>query len=249
MSRLFDAGTEKVDFGAITDQSTMTCFAWIYPTASIVSSQHIIGCNDNPSTNFWMLRCQGTNQVVVKMSASTSDGDSTSANGTITTNAWQFVAGVITPTTIEVYRGTTPDNIVSVESTSTNPSGTHTDSAEVLTVGNTEDDNQPFAGKIDNTGYVNSALTLQELKAIAWQSSRARNDFALYSPLWGIHSSEIDLSGNGLTGTVTGATRDTGSPSGLFNKLRSFIPAEDEVIGVVDSDRSWLTNNIFWGNV
>ena len=211
MARLFDASTEKVDFGAMTDVVPITMFGWIYPTASITGNQQIIGCNDNPSANYWMLRGESTDKIAVRMSFSTTPGSSVSAASTITANTWQFVAGVVTASAIEVYHGTTADNIVSVESTTANPSGTHTDSSENITIGNTEDDNQAFVGHLDNVGWVNAALTLAELKEVAADAEQARSDYGLYAPLWGLHSPELDLSATGASGTVTGATQSDGS--------------------------------------
>lgn len=58
----------------------------------------------------------------------------------------------------------------------------------------------------------NRELTVDESEQALWRPGSVPNGLVGYWPLWGVNSPELDLSGNGLTGTVTGAAESTDGP-------------------------------------
>lgn len=236
MSRLFSSATDKVDFGSITDSVPMTCWAWVYPTATILNQQQVIGCYSTASSNYWRLHCRQTNLIVFEMTFSTTNAFAQSSTDEMQLNTWNFVAGSTNSTTVNVYHGTSPENIATANTTVTNPVGTHTDSADNLIIGNCGSDDDLFVGRIENAGWIDKELTLNELKAIAWRGHPARNDFKLFATLGGLHTVEPDMSGNGGLGTVTGAVRANGSPTLPFIRGVNFLIDDNGAIGYVEPD-------------
>lgn len=129
----------------------------------------------------------------------------------LTLNAWHFVAVRVTPTEAIVYMSPPGGGAFS---TWTNTK-TH-NSKEIKgtwTIGNDPSDSlRFFNGRIAYVHFYNRTVTEAELTTIMYKPGSISDGLYGYWPLWGVNSPEIDLSGNGNTGTVTGATESSDGP-------------------------------------
>ena len=102
----------------------------------------------------------------------------------------------------------------------TAPSGTAvSDAAEDLIIGNSETGGHTFDGKIAHVTYHNVILTANEIAQLRTGRLITRG-LAGYWPLWGLASSEADLSGNLNNGAVTGAVLANHPPVGRYAPYR-----------------------------
>lgn len=69
---------------------------------------------------------------------------------------------------------------------------------------------------------------------VAW---RAQSGLEFFHPLWGIHSPEIDFSGNGIAGVLTGTTRGNNPPVPPYPKL--WTPGPLVEAAAIADDMSW----------
>jgi hypothetical protein len=112
------------------------------------------------------------------------------------------------------------------------PSGSLGSETEQLTIGNRSDGVQNWAGSLAELSCHNVVLNANEVAALArgclpWQG---RPDaLAFYAPLWGIHSPEINLTKNNVSGTVTGTVRANHPP------VRLSTPGSAGVMAVTEA--------------
>lgn len=93
------------------------------------------------------------------------------------------------------------------------PSGTVVDDAtnRFVVGAQTNTGNIAYDGRIAYVHYYNRILTGAEIQQIMRHPGSIADGLKLYAPLWG-DSTEIDLSGNGNTGTVTGSVTSADGP-------------------------------------
>lgn len=191
-SENFSAGT-FIFWAFVTDQSTFDI------TFFSKSAEFRFATDD---ANNWALR---RNRATANINVI--------SNSYITTNAWNFVAGVFDSAGADgdqrLYIGDDTTTVVEVSSYATQVvgSGALNDiTGSNFLVGDGPSFLGPFGGRIAVVGMWNTVLTLGQIRSLQWFP---RN---LFSPLllcqYGFNGTgtQADLSGNGNAGTVTGAT-------------------------------------------
>lgn len=124
--------------------------------------------------------------------------------GATTNDPILYTLDVNTFSTLTVGSGLTED---------VTPVGTITADNRIFSAGNIDDTSRTFAGAIGEVFMYNRILSAEEARAIAFLGVHAvPSGLMLYWPMDTGTSSCIDFSGNGRTGTVTGATASSNPP-------------------------------------
>lgn len=227
MSLVFAGGTDKVSVAAassINGLTTCTLVVWVYPT-TLTNQIRIFQKGLNPSHKIIFLNGTGGN-VEIDFGRGTSGAGNVGvyiSNNTpmSSVNKWYFVAGVwdagggagnimhlyigdLTTAPTEVTYGTKTDGVGSSPS----------DSSNNLIIGNHESSSLGWQGRIAPVLFWNRTLSLAEIRA-QWARRCITSGCVLYHELgWNGTGTQMDWSGNGNSGTVTGATVGAHSPSG-----------------------------------
>jgi hypothetical protein len=221
--------TDKVDCGTAASlddlpSAAFTAYAWVYRTAD-GANQHIFS-KDNSFPSGWSLTAnnvsgsEGELRFVVFRNTSTATdwADAISVSGTIPLNTWTFVAGRYDPATtpqMKLYAGGLTTPVAEVASYFRQQDGTGSflsDAAANLYVGNLQRSTTlPFKGNIQRGGLIPGALALGDIQILQYGTLVQA---AAFSPklLFDFQATgtQPDFSGNGNTGTITGATTGSG---------------------------------------
>lgn len=201
----------------------MTVWAEIYRTGD-GSNQHLF-VKDNVFPSGWIfmidnLSAEGNLRLLVPHTTTMMDYISNSSN-VVALNTWTFVAATfdagVTPQG-RVYMGSATSPLAEVSGYTNAIDGVGTmydDAAHNVYIGNVQRATAyPFFGRIGPCGVLNRALTVGELQQLQFSKRRNRAGCVLLPRLGGNGTStQPDFSGNGNTGTVTGATVSDGPPS------------------------------------
>jgi hypothetical protein len=221
--------TDKVDCGSAASlddipSAAFTVYAWVYRTAN-GANQHIFS-KDNSFPSGWSLTANnvsGTDGelrfVVFRNTSTATDwADAISVSGTIPLNTWTFVAGRYDPATtpqMKLYAGGLTTPVAEVASYFRQQDGTGSflsDAAANLYVGNLQRSTTlPFLGRIQRGGLIPGALALGDLQILQYGTLVQAAAFApklLFD--FQATGTQLDFSGNGNTGTITGATTGSG---------------------------------------
>jgi hypothetical protein len=250
-SREFSGTAQYIDLGtptALNNFTICTYCAWIYPdTISTIACilDRFNGTSDTGSTgkNFRIEGDGSSNgKLTFIVSGSGSNARAMSVANFCTTNEWQFVAGTFAGGAVapKVWRATLGN--VPVEpsyGTSAALGGSvENDATITLNIGrHAAGASRLWDGKIARVMMWDVALTVEELTTVMYGGLIARHP-KLLKPL-GQSSPEVDWSGNGISGTVTGATVADGPPvPWLFGRPRylSFAAAGGGPINLVVAD-------------
>ena len=230
-SRNFAGGTstDNINHGSSFDdlfQSTMTISFWEKITGFDTTPRRVFnkGSDGGGPGNGYFLdttsatggACSGTarHNLIVRWSGTEATW---CVNSAISTGVWHFVA--------VTYNGTATTNDPSIfynsvsqtVAESVGPSGTITsDAAFSYQVGNRETTkNRSFNGSIAYNSVHSQILTHPLIAESMYKPCSVPNGNVLCSPLFG-DSTELDLSGNANTGTVSGASAGTSGPPVMF---------------------------------
>jgi hypothetical protein len=88
-------------------------------------------------------------------------------------------------------------------------------------LGNRDNGGQPLEGDIAISQIVNRIMTQGEIRALQWQPMWVSGTIARHVHGWNGTTNVPDLSGNGNTGTITGATVSAHVPLGNWNGARA----------------------------
>ena len=211
-SRSFDGTNDEIDMGNVHDVTTgsVSLCEWIKPTddadadtwlgkknsATTAAGYHIRQGTTDPHG---AVIADGTNQIT---SASPNDLD----------GVWTYVCsvydGVLSSTNLLYENGVQVDsdtNILVVSLTN----------AIVFQIGETADDATDANGLAAyGSVWVGTILNVQQISEIMWKPDLAEQASGFW-PLWG-DATEIDLSANANTGTVTGAVTSGDGPPVMF---------------------------------
>lgn len=212
-------GSERVDCGsaaALDDLGTWSVIVWAYPTGTSHAANRQMLLKSASGSRFFALSSTGAGRFVIFSDHSTTAGQGLSATSTYSANVWQVFAGTMdTPGgggNPRLYYSSSPTTALAEVSyaTQTKPVGTiTTDASGVLLLGNATAFNRGFPGTIGMVALFNAILTLADLEAIrisprfAWTFSSCLGFWKLGMDGTG---TQLDLTGNGNDGTVTGAT-------------------------------------------
>ena len=211
-ARDFDGVDDVISCGsaaAIDNFATFTVSAWFYSDSA---ASNAYGVTKSDGTNGWHIEYDsrvGVTRIRFYTNWSTTDGGWSTPVDSIAINAWYHIAVTYDNSL------TTNDPVIyingasqSLTETST-PAGTAASEAAVnFTIG--DRDAGPgsfFNGRIAEASYYNVILNADAIQGIRRCPLFYPNGLKLYVPLYGISSPELDLTGNGNVGTVTGAVR------------------------------------------
>lgn len=238
MSRSFDGTDDVISCGSGTSIDNIfsgggAIVAWIRPTGWGEGNFGRIAQKDDGPSNGWGFLVDnsaafGGNTECINFYHWWSTGPVVAVwetpTSSIALNAWQHVA-------IVYNKGSTSNdpvlyiNGVSQTITETTaPAGTAVDdAASDLYIGDRADSLRCFVGQLAHIhAYKGVTLSAGEIRQLMRYPGSIRRGLAAYWPLWGTSSPEPDYSGNGNSGTVTGATAGTTEPpiNGLFYPRR-----------------------------
>jgi len=230
-------GPNRVNFGSgatLDNVNTVTVLMWVFPDGS--NADGLWDKSEAAYANWRQFSFDQViaNSIIIQFSRATTTALSTSATNAYTTGAWNFLGfswdgGSTAP---KIYRGalTIPVAEVSYSGTPTAGSGAiGNDSANSLIIGNLVDLVQGLDGKIATIHMFSRVLSITEMQTVQFRPSLRPANCVLYSHLGLVGTgTQPDWSGNGNTGTVTGATVSAHVPlGGLFGipQRRSYVVA------------------------
>ena len=216
----FTGSTRRLDCGSGASLDNLdigTRLVWAYPTdVTATPPPHFMDKRGAGSTwrAFYMNTAVSAGQLAFQVARATAGLNARSAAGFVTVNEWQCLAAVYNVNGVDgdqrLYRGTLVSTLAEAPSYVTQSVGNGAsgdDSAGTQTVGNvTGIDNFNLDGLIAVVGIWNRVLSLNEL--IAQQYRPRMTDGCVLLMHVGYHGTgtQVDYSGNGNHGTVTGAT-------------------------------------------
>ena len=213
-SRSFDGVNDNISMGSVLNVTTgnVSLCIWSKTTENAVGDI-LVGRKGSAGadTAGYHLR-QGTSVDTVDTRIADGTEQLASSSTTDIDGAWYFVCGTYnstTETTVLYISGTQEDT----DSLANMDSLTNTVS---FIIGESGIGGGDATGLMAYSMQFSSILTAVEVNELMWKPEiiviSTPNGFW---PLWG-DSTEIDLSGNGLTGTVTGATTSSDGPPVMF---------------------------------
>lgn len=218
MALLFSASTDKVTAGsnaALDDLTTATYLAWVYPTSTADGRICMKGLFNGTGARHLSVT-PGGGHLQISVERATTNLEATASANAVTLNTWNFVAGVHNTGGAngdqKLYIGTLAAPAAEVATYSVRAVGTgapNSNASATQIIGNKSNDAVPFPGRIAWLGIWRRELPLGEIR---------QQQFRLYpSPgcvFWmplglqsGASSAQLDYSGWGNHGTVTGAVR------------------------------------------
>jgi hypothetical protein len=228
--------SDRVDCGRNAGVDTMSVFTllvWVKTPASLPTPSQPFVSKRKKANKGWALQQfqQGKVEFIYQRATSNLDYFQNTAVLNVA-STWYCVAITFDSSAsannkVQLYTGTlTADLAAGTFSTTTDGSGTFVDdSAEPVVIGNIHNasgvyDNA-WSGDIAEVAIVSRVLTLGEM--IAWQWSRVPMTSELGSWVvgYGGTGTQPDLSGNGLNGTVTGATQAAHAPLPMWRQRRA----------------------------
>lgn len=226
MALTFAAGSgDRVDHGSAASldnltQTALTVWAWVYRTGE-GADQSVLSKMGAGAVG-WLWRLHGgspSGSMSLLVDRATTDTIYTTSVAVVAANTWTFVAVTYDPAAapaVRMYSGTLAgavSEITSFVSPTGNVNGSGTPSADAafnLYVGNVQLTNLAFEGRIERGGVVNRVLTSSDLEAIRLAVIKDCN-VADTKLLVSYRNGDVtDYSGNGNTGTITGATVSDG---------------------------------------
>lgn len=205
--------TDHISHGsaaALDNLSTFTVLAWVN-TSSLAGDNFIWSKTDNgfAAERFFILRSSG--YIRVELGRATTYAIAENNDSAISTNTWRFVGfswdGTNAP---KIYRGDLTTAIAEVSSYVTSQAGSGTaqdESANSMIFGNINPaGGEGFNGRIATVMVYNRVLSVGEMQSLQFMP-RAASGCLIYSN-YGYNgtTNAPDWSGNGNTGTNTGAT-------------------------------------------
>lgn len=228
MARLFDdASSEYAEYaGAVVSSYPLTMACW-FRTDSVTINQMLMSIvdNSNQQTRDAELGIFGT--VGGDPLRARKDGQNGSSVGTVVANQWMHAAGVFEASQVTGYLdGTAGTPNAQVDSLAA--------AADTTSVGRRNTGaaaNLYMSGRIAEAAIWNVALSAASVSALSGGSSplTVRPDaLVAYWPLWGTHSTEIDLHPRSVDATdydltLNGTTSSNGPPVVPFSK-RLWLP-------------------------
>jgi hypothetical protein len=246
MARLFaSASTQFIEHNAaLVTALPITMVGWVYPTTGVVSAVISVAKSADATGRWIYLNISATGRVAgwVRQDSGV-DVQSASAGATHGTGAW-FHAGAVfsgtsgVSTSIKAYAdGTLQDTVTTTFTTPT--------SLDRTTIGRLSR-TAPLHyqnGRLAHTAIWSVALSDAEILALSKGASPAQiqpASLVSYTPLWGLHSPEIDLVKNSATWTVTGATQANDAPVQSISDMLWTPHVGADVVASTGSHRGML---------
>lgn len=225
MSLLFGGATsDRVDIGTdtrLTALADLTVFGWIYPT-SLINNRDIARKGTNTNARAWEIMLNGTAgncQLIANGTSGTgADAQIAATNDTpfSTINKWYWLAVAMSwGVSTNIYVGDL-NTLAVIRSLSGGGQlgGTQaSDTGGPLIIGNRNNYDRTFPGRIGIFGVVPGILSLHQIHQLQFQP-RSLGIGPFYQLGDNGTGPQPDLSGGKATGTVTGATLVSNPPLG-----------------------------------
>lgn len=208
-----DASSDNISIAAAASHNsltTWTAWCWVYPTSATTNNRFWQKQN-NAGGARWAVRRNGTTAGRVEVDIFRSTTFSHQETDDFTLNAWQFMVATYDEAAgqgARLYRGTLTSSVIECTyvGTAANGSGNTGTVDGAFTLGNRSANDRGLGGRMAHFGFVNRVLTLAELQALQFKP-RVVSGTAIYIPVgYRGTSTQVDWSGNGNSGTVTGTT-------------------------------------------
>lgn len=211
MALTFGAASDRVDLAAgLNNENAFTVLAWLYKTGD-TDGAPIWWKGTGNNKGFFLQYGAGGNDFGLYVMRATTNADSASVTGTLPSNEWSCVAGTYDETDgPRLFKGSLTSAITEVSyATRVVGAGTTTDdSGGVHKIGQRPANDRNFPGRIAIFAHFKRRLTLQEI--VAWQFHPfvdADTDIFMELGYNGTGTQpNLTSLGNGINGTVTGAT-------------------------------------------
>ena len=225
-SRNFDATNDDISVSNLPTGSAQTFSAWAEPDTVGEGSagrifRHAAGSDADSLWQLLILGTAGQERFRFIAPFTTTQGQWDTPNGSATLLAWQCVqvtwSGTATTTDPVIYINGTSQSLTEVAT----PAGTFDSGTNTMTIGDDTSDTRTWDGGLAYLNSYSRVLTTVEL------ADACKNPLRTYAAnlMLGMlgDSPEVDYSGNGLTGTVNGATASAdGPPVFLTSPLSSW---------------------------
>jgi len=218
-SRNFDADTEVINCGSAAVLDNIfdgggTIMAWIYINEDIGSGRFLA---KEGSLIGWQFYYRSSTNVISFLQYFTTNyrrEDTTTVN----INEWIHCAATYNSNSSSNRPSMYLNGILNASTIGVSPSGSRqSDAAQSFCIGNNTANNGPFRGLVCYAQAFDRILSAAEINEAMIRPGSIRTNLVGYWPCLGSDSPERDLSGNGNTGTVTGATESfNGPPVRLF---------------------------------
>ena len=213
MARIFNGTTDIVNCGspsALDNIVPFTYAAWIKPNSAGETNYGSIFRKETSGLRKALyVTVNGT--LGIYIDRATTDCQRESATSTLAFDGtWQFVAVTYDESAgAKLYKASLTSALAEVSYGTTNNNGagsTISDIGHALGIGNNAATDRTFNGALAHCSIYSVVLTLAEMNMIRYGLMPRRSSLKGWWPLYGTSSPEVDLSGGGSNGTVTGTT-------------------------------------------
>lgn len=213
-SRFFDADTEKI---VVSDTAVLqdifdgggTVSSWTY-LDTYIDVERIV--SKVTTGQGWILYYRNANSSLSFFYYFSGNNYREDGTPTLSTGVWRYVTAVYDADSSANLVTFYVDGVAIASSTGTSPSGTRNSDVGVdLVIGNTQATNGAMRGNLSHVQAWDAALSVDQIVESMWKPGSVRTNLVGYWPCMG-DATERDLSGNGNTGTVTGATVSVDGP-------------------------------------
>ena len=225
MSLTFGGATsDRVDCGtaaAISNLSAWTWCGWVYVTTVTVTSHRFFfrKADSSPPYSNKSARMMTSGELRVDVERATTSTQYIASTGTVVANEWAFFATTYNEAAgsgevVNIYKGllTSPAAEVTYSTTTNGSGATIDDSPATLLLGNGESLAQVLPGRMGPQGFFNRVLTLGEIQSWQFDPRMTAGCVGLWYLGDNGTGTQPDFSGNGNSGTVTGATQSDNPP-------------------------------------
>ncbi len=211
-------GSNRVDFGsaaALDDLTAYTAILCVYPTDTTSGRRFFNKGADNNGTAVWW-DWSTAGDIACVCNRATTDATAI-ATSPLTQNAWQELAVTYSNALgFNVYTRPLTGLFTETSYTGTPVAGSGArldDSAQSLIWGNRDEIDAAFGGAISCAKFFSAKLTLAELNQHAYGDPHLASNLVYAELGWNGTGTQIDYSGNGNDGAVTGATVSDHAPT------------------------------------
>lgn len=221
--------SDRVDIGSgttIDDLTTFTILVWCFPTANSAAPRKLWQKGTIAGGGgYRLLQVLNTSGAIEgELDRATGDIQIDTNNSSLTTGAWQFyafVADINGVNTAQHIYGGSQTAVLSEFGYAVRSAGSGaavTDNTQNGIIGNNSGNASAFQGYIAYAAVYNIALTSAQIENQRHHPHRTMNDGCVEMTWLGLSGTgnQLDLSGNGNDGTVTGATQIDGPPNVLL---------------------------------
>lgn len=222
-----EASTDSIACGsaAVLDDLTVgSVIFWLNPSSVANATRVLIGKTTNTGSTGWFMArpSSGGSVIRIVVNRATTDMLRSSSAGVLVVGTPSCIAATwdVSADTCSIYHGTLAAALADVGGTLTAGSGAYvSDAAESYVIGNAGAASLSAGGAYSYAAVFNRVLTLAELQSWQLHPRKMAGCVAFHElGLTGV-GSQWDYSGNGNTGTITGATQSAHLPRRWLTRM------------------------------